>query len=144
MLILESLTVGLPFCAFKIITGHFYSQQWLIILGIFDIVINVLNVITLLIFKKRYLYACTFSNLVKLIKRPREERKIKWEDFGNSLDMALSFILVALMIAKGNLSELPSTQLAIWNLSVVFNVLGAGLGRVANSIIGLAQRSYEE
>ena len=56
----------------------------------------------------------------------------------------LSFTLVAAMIGLGLLMRLRPADLGIWNVSVVFNVLGAGLGRLAETVIGLrADRAQE-
>ena len=137
MQFLETLTVGLPFCAFKIMTGGFYGQRWLVALGLIDAVINLANMIGIIFFKRRILNACFLSLAINFFKRPTADTKIKWEDLGNSLDVLLSFILVAIMIAYGNLRLLPETQLLFWNISVVFNVLGAGLGRITASIRNL-------
>lgn len=134
MLFFEALTIGLPFCAFKIITGFYYDQKWLIALGIIDAIINLFNMVTLLFAKNKKLEACLLSLLVRLIKKPRPERKLSWEDLGNSLDVMLAFTLVSLMILKGNLPKLEADQLLIWNLSVVLNVLGAGFSRVYTSV----------
>ncbi len=135
--ILEILTVGFPFCAFKIIAGHYYEQHWLVALGVLDFIINLLNVIALVVLKRRLLKACTLSNLVALLKRPHEMLQFKWEDLGNSLDMVLSFVLVSIMIAQNNFSSLTPPMLLAWNISVVLNVLGAGLGRMTVSIRNL-------
>jgi hypothetical protein len=138
MQFLETLTVGLPFCGFKIMTGDFYGQPWLVALGLIDAAINLANMIGIIFFKRRILNACFLSLVVNFFKRPTADAKMKWEDLGNSLDVLLSFILVAVMIAYGNLKLLPGPQLLCWNISVVLNVLGAGLGRLTASIKNLS------
>ena len=60
-----------------------------------------------------------------------------WQDLGNSLDVFLSFSIVAFMIAGNHLKEIPSEHMTVWNLSVILNVLGAGLGRVKDSLRNL-------
>jgi hypothetical protein len=132
MQFLEVLTIGIPFCVFKILTGLFYGQQWLVALGVLDAAINLVNMIGIIFFKRRLLSACLLSLIVSSFKR-------HWEDLGNSLDVALAFCLVALMIAYGNLGKLPQNHLTYWNISVVFNVLGAGLSRITSSIKNLPQ-----
>ena len=81
--------------------------------------------------------ACLLSYLVRLIKKPSIDSKSKWQDLGNSLDVLLSFTLVAFMIGGGAIKSIPEDQLAVWNLSVVLNVFGAGYSRLAGSIKNL-------
>ena len=134
--IAEVITVGFPFCGFKILSGiAVLSHPAAIIqglglvvlgLGVFDLVINLVNFVGLMLWRRRLLETCTFSLLLK--------KFFNNSDMGNSLDVLLSFVLVALMIAFGKLSELNPQQLFIWNLCVIFNVLGAGLNRFGQSI----------
>ena len=134
---IELVTIGLPFCAFKIVTGLYLNQYWLIGLGAIDLIINVINFLSLGILKRRMLDACLLSYLVRLIKKPSIDSKSKWQDLGNSLDVLLSFTLVAFMIGGGAIKSIPEDQLAVWNLSVVLNVFGAGYSRLAGSIKNL-------
>jgi hypothetical protein len=60
-----------------------------------------------------------------------------WQDFGNSLDVFLSFSLVAIMIGGDYLKLLPQNHMMVWNISVILNVFGAGYGRIMNSIQNL-------
>lgn len=134
--IAEVITVGFPFCGFKILSGLVAQAHpnttiqvlglVMLGLGIFDLMINLINFLGLMIWRRRLLEACTFSLLLK--------KFFTNSDLGNSLDVLLSFVLVALMIAFGKLAELSAQQLFIWNLCVIFNVLGAGLNRFGHSI----------
>jgi hypothetical protein len=137
--ILEVLTIGFPFCVFKIVAGLFLGHIWLVILGAIDVLINLTNLFSVIIFKRRLLDPCFFGVLVHLLKRPKEERIKKWMDLGNSLDVVVSFSLVALMIAGGSLRELPAEHLHWWNLSVILNVFGAGSSRLGSSIKSLKE-----
>lgn len=134
---LEIITIGLPFCAFKIVTGSFLNQWWLIALGAIDLLINIGNLCSLLFLKRRIVDACLLSFLVRLLKKPSTERKEKWQDLGNSIDVLLSFTLVAYMIGGGYIRFVPEMPLRIWNLSVVLNVFGAGYSRLTGSIQNL-------
>jgi hypothetical protein len=133
----EGLTIGLPFCAFKIITGLYLGHSWLVVLGFVDTFINLFNMLGIVLKKKRFLNACLLSIIISQIKRPNADTKMRWEDFGNSLDVVLSFALVALMISMGNLKFLPENHLIWWNVSVVLNVFGAGLSRITDSLKNL-------
>jgi hypothetical protein len=137
MLLIEIFTVGFPFCAFKIVGGILFAQDWLFALGLVDVFFNAVNFFSLLILKKRLLDTCFLSFLVRLIKKPRPGRKTKWEDFGNSLDVLFSFLLVAYVIGGGFIPKLTPQHLSIWNMAVILNVIGAGSGRMSASIQNL-------
>ena len=66
--------------------------------------------------------------------KPKRDVKHKWQDLGNAIDVLLSFTLVAYMIGWGGIVHIPEPQITIWNISVVFNVFGAGYGRLSGSI----------
>ena len=139
MEILEVVTIGLPFCAFKLICGLFFVHAdltWLgypiLLIGMIDTVINTANLLSLLFTRKRVLSACLFS--------ARAKKNSKEEDFGNSVDTLFSFTLVAYMVGMGKLGGLPGIQLPIWNISVVLNVLGAGINRLTHSYRNLSKR----
>lgn len=137
MLLLEIVTIGLPFCAFKILSGLFFNQHWLLALGVIDLIFNTINFFSLIFLNRRVLDVCFFSFLVRKLKRPLPERSPKWEDFGNSLDVFFSFLLVAYVIGGGFIPALPERFLAIWNVSVILNVIGAGSSRMSASIQSL-------
>ena len=134
---LEIITIGLPFCVFKIVSGLFFHQYWLVGLGIVDSFINMINLVFLILQRKRIFDACLLSLLVRLIKKPSDQLKSQWEDLGNSIDVLLSFSLVAYVIGGGFIKQLPLTHLSIWNISVILNVFGAGSSRLTTSIKNL-------
>ena len=133
----EIITVGLPFCAFKIIAGLGLNQLWLTTWGALDLAINVTNLLSLVVRQKRLLDACLLSLVVRAVKKPGSEEKSQWQDLGNAVDVLLSFALVAFMLGGGFLPALEALQLKIWNISVILNVLGAGSFRLSASIASL-------
>lgn len=135
---LEIVTIGLPFCAFKIVTGLFFHQYWLVGLGILDLLINVTNLLFIAFFKRRVFDACLLSFLVRVIRKPVIGMKSKWQDLGNSIDVLLSFSLVAIVIGGGFIRMLPADHLFVWNISVILNVFGAGSSRLTTSIKNLS------
>lgn len=137
MAIIEIITIGLPFCAFKILSGFYFQFIPLVVLGFIDLLINVVNLCSLMFLKRRVLDTCFLAFIVRLIKKPIGEVKSKWEDLGNALDVLLSFFLVAYVIGGGYIGQLPQNHLIIWNISVVLNVMGAGLSRLTISIRNL-------
>lgn len=137
MLILEILTIGLPFCAFKILSGLYWKQYWLTALGFIDLLINCSNLITLIFLKKRIMDACLLSLLTRKIMASPEAQKNRWQDLGNSIDVFVSFSIVALMIGGNFLKNLSPVDMNIWNVSVILNVFGAGYSRVLTSVRNL-------
>jgi len=137
MEILEIITIGLPFCAFKCVSGLFFHNYWLVGLGVIDFFINIFNLLFVIVKKRRALDACFFSVLIRLIKRPSAHRKSQWQDFGNSLDVLVSFSLVAYVIGGGFINSFPVDYLFVWNTSVILNVFGAGSSRITTSIKNL-------
>lgn len=129
----EILTVGFPFCIFKLLTGvalmgtpSLRVLGWTLVgLGAIDVVFNALNLASLLFLRRRVCGVCLVDVLVR-----RLERRPPRGDLGVAIDVLLSFGLVAIVIGSGLLARLPSWALPLWNVSVVLNVLGAGIGRV--------------
>lgn len=137
--LLEVLTVGLPFCGFKLLTGLSLLGPLpaagiaLIALGALDAAVNGVNLAGLLLRGRRPLAACTLSIAARALRGP------SWNELGDSLDVLLAFVLVAAMIGFGRLRLFPEDRLAAWNACVILNVLGAGLGRFGASVRGLAK-----
>ncbi|PIR18700.1 MAG: hypothetical protein COV48_06060 [Elusimicrobia bacterium CG11_big_fil_rev_8_21_14_0_20_64_6] len=141
MELFEVLTVGLPFCGFKILTGVSLAAAAplqtlgtaLIVLGVFDGAINIVNLLGLIASGRRPIAACSLALATRPWSRASGARR-KWTDLGNSLDVLLSFGLVSLMIGYGRLGSMPAGNLAVWNTCVILNVLGAGLGRFSDCL----------
>jgi hypothetical protein len=146
--ILEVVTIGFPFCAFKVVVGLLLVREGagfaevagalLIGLGALDALFNVVNLASLLGVRRRVVSACTFSALTRRLTLFRASPSDHMEDLGNSIDVLLSFSLVAAMVGLGKIAALPAEQLRAWNGAVVLNVLGAGLGRVGASLRRIA------
>lgn len=143
MQLLEVVTVGLPFCGFKILAGLSLEGPLRLLglalasLGVVDAAINALNLAGLLVAGRRPLAACTLSIAASALRG--RGPAAKWRDLGDSLDVLLAFALVAAMIGFGRLSLLPPGRLAAWNVCVILNVIGAGLGRFGASVRSLAR-----
>lgn len=141
--LLEVVAVGLPFCGFKVLAGLALTPFSRILglalvgLGVLDGLINAVNLVWLCVRRRRALDACFLAFATRPFRRASGHAP-RWHDFGNSLDVLLSFALVALMIGGGFLREMPSHRLTLWNACVILNVLGAGLLRFSSSLRGLA------
>lgn len=142
MQILEVLTVGFPFCVFKILAGvralERFPNWWLpagalIALGALDLLLNLVNLAGLVFYKRRLCDACVFAMAARLFK-PSESPDWTWQDLGNSLDVLLAMSIVAVMIGTRAFSSFPPAQLALWNACVILDVLGAGLSRFGSSL----------
>jgi hypothetical protein len=130
----EILTIGLPFCVFKWVTGFHLGNPILIGLGTLDTVINLGNLLTLIMKRRRILPVCTLTGLTEWLLRKRPLASEKRMDLGNSIDMALALVLVAAMVGLGRIGSLPADHILAWNVAVVLNVLGAGLSRLNQSV----------
>lgn len=125
----EILTVGIPFCAFKVLTGLILldiiapAGYALIALGAVDLVLNVVNLVASLVASRRLGGVC----LAEVVLR-------RSPSLGLAIDVFVSFGLVAIVIGAGLLSQLPSSLLPIWSVAVVLNVLGAGVGRLVGAL----------
>lgn len=123
----EILTVGLPFCVFKSLTGCIAlaaspAGYALIALGAIDLALNLINLVSLLVRRRRFGPFCVAE---LLLRRVHPEARL-----GLAVDVFFSFALVALVIGAGLIGRLPPRALALWNVAVVLNVLGAGTGRL--------------
>ena len=131
-------TIGLPFSVFKLLTGNLLlDRAWLapvgwalIALGAVDLVVNSLNLVPLT-FGRQPTWGVCLAEVVA--RRLRPERR-SWHEFGLSVDMLLSFSLVATVVGFRLFREFSPAQTSIWNACVVLNVLGAGFGRLSTSI----------
>lgn len=140
MELLEILTVGLPFCGFKILAGLSFggpAGHLLVALGSVDAAVNAVNLAGLLADKRRPLAVCALAMAAGAF--PGAAPLAKRRELGASLDVLLSFLLVALMIGLGRLNALPPSRLKAWSACVILNVLGAGLGRFGASLRELSR-----
>ncbi len=127
----EIVTVGVPFCVFKVLTGFIISSATplgfvLIALGCCDLLLNVVNFIALLFARRRVAGLCVAEIVVGRVSGDR--------NLGLAIDVFFSFVLVAVVIGAGLLSRLPASLLPIWNVAVVLNVLGAGAARLLSAV----------
>jgi hypothetical protein len=142
--LLEIATVGFPFCAFKILFGGVLTQVpgWAVAgwamtaLGVVDTLLNAVGFVTKAAGGESRFGVCSFQQLVVVLRSDHDT----WRELGLSLDAMVSFTVVALMIALHLLPRLSPGGLAVWNASVVCNVLGAGAGRLAASLQALRGR----
>ena len=147
---LEVLSVGFPFCVFKLAAGEAlraHGGAWslagllLVALGTVDLVFNAANFAGLVLIRRRVLDACFFSFAARLFSGAARKSRWTLQDFGNSIDVLLSFALVAYMVGAGRLKELGGPMLGYWNAAVVLNVLGAGLLRFTESVRNLTEEA---
>lgn len=147
---LEVLSVGFPFCVFKLAAGAAFrarggawalAGQALIALGAVDLVFNAANFAGLVLIRRRVLDACFLSFAARSVSGAARKSRWTLQDFGNSLDVLISFSLVAYLVGSGRLKELSSPMLGYWNAAVVLNVLGAGLLRFTESVRNLTEEA---
>ena len=130
LVLVEALSVGVPFGAFKVICGMHLGglPGWgLAALGVVDLALNGINGLSVAIIGRQVAPVCVFHGLARAIV-PR------YADVGTALDAVQSFALVAVMIGAHQLMLLPPATLNWWNAMVVLNVLGAGALRFAQAL----------
>jgi hypothetical protein len=137
----EVVTIGLPFCVFKALVGalllrrgHTLGGGLLLALGSLDTLVNSVNFLALLAVGRRLWSPCSLSLLTERSGLFSTFSNDYLRDLGTSLDVLLSFTLVAAMVGFGLLGSLPAAELTVWNAAVVLNVLGAGLSRVGATV----------
>jgi hypothetical protein len=128
----EILTVGLPFCVFKGLTGLIAcgmspAGYVLVALGLVDLGLNLVNLGYLLVARRRAGALCVLEFAFR-------GRQRTGGNLGLAVDMFFSFALVAIVVGAGLLPRLPAFALSLWNIAVVFNVLGAGAGRLVSAL----------
>ena len=136
--LLEIVTVGFPFCAFKVLTGlillTFASGAvlgWaLFAIGAIDLLLNLVAFVFAALGRDNPLPVCSSQWIVARAGAGRS----RWWRLGLSVDTMFAFTLVAAVIGLGWLARLPRPASAVWSLSVIFNVLGAGVGGLAESV----------
>jgi hypothetical protein len=130
LVLVEALSVGIPFGAFKVICGVHLGgvAGWgLVALGVVDLLLNAVNAVTVAVAGRRVGPVCLFHAIVGAIAPA-------FADVGTALDALQSFTLVAVMIDAHQLVLLPPAALDLWNAAVVLNVLGAGVLRLAQAL----------
>ena len=131
----EIISVGLPFCAFKIVTGIVALHRpslailgyGLLALGVIDLALNAANFASLLLLRRRIAPVCLSQWLVDRITTTKR-------GVGVAIDVLISFILVAIVVGFGLFGGLSPWTLRCWNLAVVLNVLGAGIGQLLTAL----------
>jgi hypothetical protein len=139
MQLLEVLTVGFPFCCFKILTGLYIggvAGALFVFLGVVDFFINAVNFSSLAVMRRKITESCLLSIITARLDYKKATRE-QMHDFGNSLDMLLAFLLVAYMVGFSQLVQLSENHSTFWSISVVLNVLGAGLSRLTKTLDNL-------
>ncbi|MFO0660157.1 MAG: hypothetical protein U0165_10045 [Polyangiaceae bacterium] len=137
MSVLETVTVGLPFSAFKALFGLWCaSVAGLNVLGVtlglialVDLGFNLVNLVSLAISGKRAVAICFVSWVLGRL-RPTQ----KSDNLGAAIDTVFAFSLVAIAVGAGFLRTFAPLALSAWNFAVVVNVLGAGLSRLASEL----------
>lgn len=139
----EVITIGFPFCVFKLLVGalllrlgHTVGGVLLVGLGGLDTIVNLVNFLSLLAMRRRALSPCTLALVAERSGLFRTFSNDYLRDVGSSLDVLLSFTLVAAMVSFGKIGALAPAEGTTWNAAVVLNVLGAGLSRVGASVRG--------
>ena len=147
--VVEVITVGAPFAVFKLAVGvHLLPVAsalavlgWpLIALGLTDLALNAGNGLALALRRRRLGPICVIHGVVTRLRGPGAA----FAELGLALDAGLAFVLVAAMIAAGQIARLSSSWLAAWNVAVILNVLGAGALRLTDAVRGATRATADD
>ena len=126
--ILEIITVGLPFCTFKLLAGVLLGRWGVPFFALcaLDLVCNLGNLVSVPLVGRRVFPVCTVNLLLQCLGR----RGQAWQEMASAVDLFLSFAIVAIVIGAGFLKRFSPVEMCAWNVAVIANVLGAGLFQI--------------
>ena len=140
-LILSILTIGFPFVGYKILAGIVVSRLFegallaemasvlFIVWGLIDLLLNTISLHAVCCRGKLHYSVCLLSIISK-----KHSAMSKYRDFGEALDIMLSFMIVSFVVWQNLFTLMDETQVKLWNICTVVNVLGAGIARLGTSI----------
>ncbi|MCC6522668.1 MAG: hypothetical protein IT373_08420 [Polyangiaceae bacterium] len=124
------LLTGIPFAVFKVgggVIAYGDIHPWLggavVAWGLVDLVLNLLS-----LFFAGTFSPCLLSNVGRHLETSKQEGSR--ELLGLAVDTLFSFTIVATVILFRRLGSLPPAMIRVWEISVIANVMGAGLERV--------------
>lgn len=134
----QSLTIGLPFCVYKILFGitavRFASPDYLIpgIFGILvlvwamtDLLMNVGRVALDLIGREAPFDYCSIAQIGRIVKRPMVFLAI---------DTLLTFTIICFMLWSGRIGTLTPAESALWAFATTLNLISLSLVSLYNEI----------
>jgi len=137
-------TIGFPFVLFKLLLGFIFFKIFgapanlivgslLILWAIIDFFINGLNLI-FLVFKNRYLTDACLLTIIFAGCRAKISDKDAGKEFGTAIDAMLSCTIVAIIVGGDLFDYMSDLESILWSVSVVVNVMGAGITRILLSV----------
>lgn len=142
--ILAVFTIGFPFVGYKILAGVVIHRLYgnpaadiiallFVVWGLIDLMLNAICLHAVCCRGHTHYPFCLLSVMAR-----RHSVLSKWEDSGDALDVMLSFCIVAWIVGQGLFGFMDGTQVKIWNICTVVNVLGAGISRLGATITSKA------
>lgn len=140
-LILSILTIGFPFVGYKILAGSVISRLFegallanmaavlFIVWGLIDLFLNTICLHAVCYRGKLHCSVCLLSIISK-----KHSAMSKYRDFGEALDIMLSFMIVSFVVWQNLFTLMDKAQVKLWNICTVVNVLGAGIARLGTAI----------
>ncbi len=140
-LILSILTIGFPFVGYKILGGIVINRLYdgsllaeigailFIVWGLIDLLLNAISLHAVSCRGNLHYPVCLLSIVSK-----KHSVLSKWRDSGEALDIMLSFMIVAFVVGQNLFPLMDGSQVKLWNICTVVNVLGAGIARLGASI----------
>ena len=133
-----SLTIGVPFCIYKMIFGIsilraaaaggalFAGAGWLIIVwAIADLLMNTVYSLQDLLHLKARFECCTLAQIGRFFSRPMVFL---------ALDTLLSFSIICLMLWSGWIATLSPYELVLWYVATTLNLVSLSVVSLYNEI----------
>lgn len=133
-----SLTIGVPFCIFKLLFGmtairvSMISSQFLIIPGsvivawaVFDLFMNVSRALLDLFHRPGRFEYCIIAQLGRLFHMPMAFL---------ALDTLITFVIICLMLWSGWITLLTPSELYLWYAATTLNLISLSLVSLYNEI----------
>jgi len=130
-----SLTIGIPFCIFKLLfglTAYRTGVAWLVSFGgmivlwaCLDILMNTGRSVLDLVGRSAPFEYCTIAQIGRLVHRPMVFLAV---------DTLLSFLIICLMLWSGWITLLSQNELYLWYSATTLNLISLSLVSLYNEI----------
>jgi hypothetical protein len=140
-----SLTIGVPFCIFKILFGISAVRTgsdssvflsiggWLIVSwALVDLAMNIGREIYDLLNREAPFEYCTIAQIGHAIQMPH---------IFLALDTLLTFVIISTMLWSGWIVRLGSAEKTLWNIATTLNLISLSFVVLYNEIRALSQRT---
>jgi len=133
-----SFTIGIPFCAFKLLFGLSAVREWalaglylpvfgviIVVWAIADLLMNISRSVLDLLHRPAPFDYCTIAQLGRIVRMPMVFLAV---------DTLLTFSIICAMLWSGWIANLPSGELYLWYAATTMNLISLSLVSIYNEI----------